>query len=39
MPRLFRVILPVTDIEEAKTFYGAGAGDARRASFTGPALL
>jgi predicted enzyme related to lactoylglutathione lyase len=26
MPRLFRVILPVTDIEKAKTFYGLVLG-------------
>lgn len=26
MPRLFRVILPVTDIEKAKTFYGQVLG-------------
>jgi predicted enzyme related to lactoylglutathione lyase len=26
MPRLFRVILPVTDIENAKTFYGLVLG-------------
>jgi catechol 2,3-dioxygenase-like lactoylglutathione lyase family enzyme len=26
MPRLFRVILPVTDIEEAKKFYGLVLG-------------
>ena len=28
MPRLFRVILPVTDIEEAKKFYGLVLGTA-----------